>query len=376
MQFGESKQKQAEYSVMNSSLYNHGDLSKPYINDRLIGGGGFVYFGTDNLYPDVLASMYYTSSLHRAICDFKQSLVAGSGYTVDFKGTTVPEKIKEAMVMQYITKSYKKICQDLIVHARMYLRLQFDEKGNILAVNRIDPVMVRHTLSDMYGNVTKIFLKRDWSVGSSMSSLPVYDRTKLQQDCVLMHQVSSAGLLTYAIPGYATAGNWIFLDGEVSYLQKSNIQNSINPSFILNFPSTPANKEAKKKMKTEIQSAKGAAAAGRVITLFSTNRDQMPDIITASPSQNDKLFMQTSKDLRDNICFSHQINPSIMGVKTAGQLGNTEEIKTSFRIFEAAVVEPLRETLEEFYDEFIDIINKSGSITFTGIDLKLEEKTA
>ena len=369
-------QKQSEYSVMNSSVYANGDLSKPYINDRLIGGGGFVYFGTDNLYPDLIGQMFYTSSLHRAICDFKQSLISGSGYTVDFNGATAEDKIREARVKHFINKNYKNITQDLIVHARMYTRLQFDDSGKLLDANRIDPVMVRHDLADMYGNVTRIFLKRDWSIGSTMTDLPVYDKSKVQKDCILMHQVHSAGLLTYAVPGYATAANWIFLDGEVSYLQKSNIQNSINPSFILNFPSTPANKEAKDKMKTEIQSAKGAAGGGKVITLFSVNRDQMPDVITSPTSQNDKLFMQTSKDLRDSICFAHQINPSIMGIKTSGQLGNTEEIKTSFRIFEAAVIEPMRETLETYFDEFIDIANKSGHITFTGIDLKLEEKQA
>jgi len=361
---------EAKYSVSNVT-YANGDLSKPYINEQVIGGGGYVLFGVDNLYPDLLGSMYYTSSLHRAICDFKQSLVSGSGFTVDFTGTTAIDKIEEAKVIRHIDQNYKRITQDAIVHGRMYLRMQFDDKGKLLSTNRLEPIMIRHALSDIYGNVYKVFLKRDWQRGSGVTELPVYDRKKIQKDCVLMKQISSAGMLTYAIPGYATAGNWIFLDGESSYLQKSNIQNSINPSFILNFPSTPANKEAKKKMKEEIQDAKGAANTGRVITFFSQNRDQMPDIITAQPSQNDKLFAQTSKDLRDAICFAHEINPSIMGIKTAGQLGNTEEIKTSFKIFEAVVIEPMREIVEEFWDEFIDIANKSGRIKFSGVDLKL-----
>ena len=370
---GDSKQKDAKYNVLSGNIFPNGDLSKPVINDRYTGGGGYVYFGTDNLYPDLITQMYYISPLHRAICDFKRSSVCGNGFTTELTGTTATEKIKEAAVINIIKKNFKQLTLDNIIHARFYLKLTFNEKGELQTANRIDPTMVRHDRSDIYGKINTVFIKRDWSQGSGVDMQPVMKRGHLQKECIFMYQAEAPGVLTYTVPGYATAANWMFLDGEISYLHKSNILNSINPSYILNFPKQPANKQEMEKIKDQLETkGQGAKNAGRVITLFSLNRDQMPDVITAPVSQNDKLFSQTSKDLRDSICFAHSINPSIVGIKTAGQLGNSEELKTSYQIFDKTVIEPMQETMEDYFDTLLDICNISGSVKLIGTKIEIE----
>lgn len=360
------QQKDMALSVLSGTIFPSGDLSKPLVNDRYTGGGGYVLFGADNQYPDMLASLYYTSPLHHAIINYKRNAIAGHGFVTAYKSNgTATDLLNQAVFDRIIRRTHKHLALDLIMHSRMYLKLTFDDKGQLKTARRLDPTMIRHSRADIYGEVTTLFVNRDWSMGYGAEEIEVLDRSKVQQTAIYMYQDVTAGVPTYALPAYATAANWMFLDGEISMLHKSNILNSINPSYILNFPKMPANRQEQEKIKDMLESkGQGAKNAGRVITLFSPNREQMPDVITANSSQNDKLFMQTSKDLRDNICFSHEINPSLVGIKVAGQLGNSEELKASYAIFDENVIEPLQEILNEYYEILMDVAGLSGSVEF------------
>ena len=360
------------YSALSGNIFPKGDLSKPFINDRFVGGGGYVFFGSDNLYPQLMVSLYYTSPLHHAITNFKKNAIVGGGYELDFNdGDNV--KVRQSMFNRLVQASYTNLTLDLVMHGRMYTKLTFDDKGMLMTAKRIDPSMVRHSRADIYGDVDKVFINRDWSTGGNTTILPTLNRSKKQKECVYMYQNPAAGLTTYALPDYSSAANWMFLDGEVSYLHKSNIINSINPSYILNFPRIPGSKQERENIKESLETkGTGAENAGRVITMFSPNREQMPDVITAATSQNDKLFLQTSKDLRDNICFSHEINPSIVGIKVAGSLGSSEELKVSYHIFDANVIKPNRAIMDNYFDVLIDIAQLSGSIRFLPSNINFE----
>ena len=71
----------------------------------------------------------------------------------------------------------------------------------------------------------------------------------------------------------------------------------------------------------------------------------------------------TSKELKENIAIGHMINPSIMGVKTAGQLGNTTEIQDSYSIFEKNVVMPEREELELVFNDLVHIFGIKNEVS-------------
>ena len=46
------------------------NLSLPYVNGRFQ-IAGYIPFGQDNMFPELLNQLYYTSPLHGAIVDFK-----------------------------------------------------------------------------------------------------------------------------------------------------------------------------------------------------------------------------------------------------------------------------------------------------------------
>ena len=110
------------------------------------------------------------------------------------------------------------------------------------------------------------------------------------------------GDMIYPIPNYASANNWIFLDGELSYLHKSNILNSVFASTVYKFPKKPSSDEEAIAYKKTIESAKGASEAGKSIAFFENGVDNLPIIETLPTSNNDKLFLQTDERTDAKIC--------------------------------------------------------------------------
>lgn len=383
IQFGEKTQtpETSNYSLMTDWLgaagYELGNLTNPFTNEGYIHRNGYVPFGDNNLYPQELAAMYLGSSLHHAIVDFKVASVSGNGYALNWLDgqESVKEKIYQAQLERMFKKNYNQLTFDLVLHNRMYLRVSFDSMCKLKSLKRVDPVMVRHEQGNMYGEVTKAYVSPYWQSTNKYEVLPILEHKSkgMTTDYIYMYKGPSVLSQTYTTPAYASASNWMYLDGEISFLHKSNIDNSINPSFILNFPRKPANKEEMEKLKDSINSkGKGAKNAGRIITLFSQTKDQMPEVITATASQNDKLFLQTSRELRDSICFAHNINPALVGIKVAGSLGNASELKTSYNIFSTTVINPIRGIVEDYFDDLIDISGAKGKFTLIPVEYTYE----
>jgi hypothetical protein len=163
--------------------------------------------------------------------------------------------------------------------------------------------------------------------------------------------------------------NWAFLDGEMSYLQKSNIQNSIFPSFAMMFPKKPQNEEEKNSIKTTIDRAKGATNAGKAIAFFANNKESLPTIEAIPTNSNDNLFQVTTESIDSKICQAHIIDPILMGIRVSGKLGSGSDIKQSYVIFEKNSIIPLRNSVEEIFNEILAICNINAKLVINNFQI-------
>jgi capsid portal protein len=173
----------------------------------------------------------------------------------------------------------------------------------------------------------------------------------------------------YPLPQYSSALNFAFLSGELSYFAKSNIQNSIFPSFAMMFPKRPQTEEEKHMIKQTIDRLKGAANAGKAVAFFANNQDQLPKIESLPTNSNDKLFQEASSLNTEQICFAHTIDPILMGVRTQGSLGSGSDIKQAYVIFEKNVVMPLRRQVEEIVNEIMTIAKIPGKFSINNFQI-------
>jgi hypothetical protein len=97
------------------------DLSQPFVDDYVNRTGG-VWFGEQNLYPQILNQLYISAPMHQACCNFKKYSVIGNGYEWnDYDSLDVSEKIaiKQFETMSKFKKSSENVVLDFVKHGRV-----------------------------------------------------------------------------------------------------------------------------------------------------------------------------------------------------------------------------------------------------------------
>jgi hypothetical protein len=184
-----------------------------------------------------------------------------------------------------------------------------------------------------------------------------------------IYELPCIGQDYYPLPQYSSALNFAFLSGELSYLAKSNIQNAVFPSFAMMFPKRPQSEEEKNVLRRTIDKLKGAENAGKAVAFFANSAEQMPKIESLPTNSNDKLFQEASALNTEQICFSHTIDPILMGVRTTGSLGGGADIKQAYVIFEKNVVKPLREIVQDIFNELLHIAKVKGELVINNFQI-------
>lgn len=349
------------------------NLSLPYIN-KYYTLQGIVQFGEDNLYPQTLNQMYYSSPIHSQCIDFLVNTVIGGGYEWETEPTNAKDQV-EIKTFERRNKwgsLTKTLTRDWIIHRRVCVVIK--RAGDTVKLKRLDPSTIRN-----HANLITFAYSSDWSRGMvDLKNFTNYELAKTKDESLFVIQEDTPGMDIYPIPGYTSALNWAFLDGEISYFHKNNLQNSIFPSIVIRRPKDFASIEEVEKFKAEISSKKGASEAGSVLVLTGNGKDDIPEFQSVPVNQNDKLFEVVSKQCRENIAMSHGINPTIIGIKTEGSLGNTQELKTAYTIYEKNIVMPIRESMEEILNELVEICGVKNNIVikdFQIIDNEIEDAT-
>ena len=353
--------KTADVEVISSSNYDAfstpfakvggGNLSLPYVNGRH-STGGYIPFGIDNMYPELLNQIVFSSPLHGAIVDYKTNAVIGGGFDIKVDGATAKDLLELYTFEKKINikKIARATTEQLIVHNRVYFRLSFDDNMKLKRVHNVSPEKVRRARQ-----LNDYFICEDWASRIDVQTIKKYHPTCTDREQLFVYEVETLGQDWYPLPKYTSALNFAFLSGDLSFFAKSNIQNSIFPSFAIMFPKRPQSEEEKNVLRNTIDKLKGAQNAGKTAAFFANSPDQLPKIESIPTNSNDKLFQEASGLNTEQICFAHTIDPILMGVRTTGSLGSGSDIKQAYVIFEKNVVMPLREQVQDIFNEILHI---------------------
>ena len=101
------------------------NLSLPYVNGRYTTANQ-IRFGQDDMYPQLLNQMVYSSPLHGAIVDYKTNAVIGGGFELKTKNAT-PKDLLELYTFEKkikLKKTARITTEQLIVHNRVYFLMR------------------------------------------------------------------------------------------------------------------------------------------------------------------------------------------------------------------------------------------------------------
>ena len=341
------------------------NLTLPYVNGRNQ-TNGYIPFGQDNLFPELLNQIFYSSPLHGSIVGYKVNAAVGGGFNIVADRLTLEDKLELYTLERKlnIKKVVPAVTQQLILHNRVYFKLCFDDKMKLTKIVNLSPEKLRVNLDRK-----RYYICDDWSSRIGVQEIRRYSPTSRDYEQLFVYEVECIGQDYYPLPQYTSALNFAFLSGELSYFAKSNIQNSVFPSFAMMFPKRPQSEEEKNMIRNTIDRLKGAANAGKAVAFFANSQDQLPKIEAMPTNGNDKLFQEASQLNTEQICFAHTIDPILMGIRTAGALGNGSDIKQAYIIFEKNVVMPLRDMVSDIFNELLFIAKIDADFTINNYQI-------
>ncbi len=286
-------------------------------------------FGENGLFPQELNQFVKKSPLHSAILSLKRLLTTGNGYTVEGQEElSAKDKITLNQLLFQFDDLINQVAMDYFIHSRICLKITWNsDNTKIIKVKRISPDKIRINEVDAEMEPVNFLYNWDWVYSTNYPTIqyPKFDqRNKKDKVQILQYQTESAGMRLYAEPSYQSALNWIIIDAEMANYHRSNIVNSINPSMLIQFYFEPETVEEQQSIIRGIHNSfAGTSNTGKLLTTFSPDKETAPEITQLDPNKLDATFLQLTDTIQRQVVYAHQINPILLGLKTAGSLGNS-----------------------------------------------------
>lgn len=350
------------------------DLSQPFVDDYFSRGFSWVFFGEENLYPQILNQLYISAPMHQACCNFKKYSLIGNGYEWQgYESLSVAEKIqiKQFETMSGLFRNKSKLVLDWIKHGRVIVLVHYSQENKKYThFKLVDPQDIRNSYVGIFkDNPDKYFYSKDWTRSASQMEFKPMSPNNTDEWQVVEIRNNVGGFKAYGMPDWVSSANWQKVGADISLLHKSAIENGIQPSVIFKYPYVMSPDERMQWEQGMQKNAKGAKNYGRAYKVESQSKDLMPETEVVSTTDNHALFEQTSKEYKEEVAISHNINPALMGVRVAGSLGATDEIEFSAEQFKKLWINENKEIIEKFLNELAQICGIRSTLVIKETDI-------
>jgi hypothetical protein len=333
------------------SFIKFADVKVPVMKE--LPNKGWVMFGEDNKFPNMLLNMFNKSSKHNGIVLGKVNYIVGKGF----------DNVTQANAYENSNEILKKLSTDIEVFGGCYIEVQYNELGKIGAYYHVPYHKVRSNKDN-----TQFFVK-DWESYKKNDEPKVFLAYNPNQDVkmlrnqtqILYYKEYRPGVETYSYPGYMGALNAIQTDIEISKYHLSTITNGMFASKMISFfegiPSEEEKREIEKGFKSKFT---GSENAGNIVLNFGKDPAKRPQLDDLSSTELDKHFDILAKSIQQELFAGHQVvSPMLFGVRVEGQLGGRSEIREAYEIFKATYANDKQQALELLFKEI------------TGVDAKI-----
>lgn len=349
------------------------DFSRLYCNTYRSSNG--YWYGQDNRYPQTLNWLFNGSPSHSYALNFKKLMTVGDGYNItNSKSLTINDEIAMNQLLSQYNRFYVDLAMDYFIQSNIYIKVTWNKDfTKIIKIDRIPAERCRINTIDEFQEPLTYTYCYDWDrVGMFKPVvIPAFDiHNKKDQVQIFGLQVKSPGQFLYPEATYTSAFPWIILDGEMGVYHKSNILNSVNPSVLVEIFKKPGSEEEKQLIRQQFNdSYAGARATGRAMIVFNQDVPTATKVTQMEANQLDETFLQLTDTIIRQIYTAHQINPVLLGVKTAGSLGDSGEVESAYKLFLYGVVKPAQNNLESVINEILSINNIPAKIQFKEADI-------
>lgn len=324
-------------------------------------GDDFISYGDTapyrNLFPQFLIDLYNSSPVHRAITDSASSYIAGKGILIeDESNVEMTSKLKSFLVNINSTETIEgllnKVGKDLYLQGAFALNIIYSkDRSSIVSINHIPCEKVRIGVPNDNGVVDTYWISSDWNntrrKGNEAKPVPAFnpnDRTNPSQ--ILYVKDYTPGLDLYGAPSYTPSSNWALTDSLISEYHLSNIQNGFSGTTWINFNDGQPTEEEQRMVERAIDNKMSGPNGKKIVLTFTDEGKNTPDIETLAIPDAHSQYIALNDLIVSNLMIGHRVvSPSLMGVKTEGQLGGRNELLEAYELYSRSVIQPYQDII-------------------------------
>ena len=345
-------------------------------------GDSWINYGNTppfkNLYPQFLIDMYNNSATHRAIVDAASSYIAGKGILIDDKGD-IEQTSKLNLLLKNINSKetieglLNKIGKDLYLQGGFAINIIYTkDKLGIASITHIPTEKLRIGVPNANGIVDTYWISSDWSnyrkkehTPQPVAAFNPNDRTETNQ--ILYVSDYTPGLDLYGAPSYTASTNWILTDSLISEYQYNNVNNGFSPTTWINFNDGQPTEEEQQVIERAITKKMTGVGGKKMVLTFTDEGTNTPDIQNLALSDAHNMYQTLNELVIQNLMIGHRVvSPSLMGVKTEGQLGGKNELLEAYELYSRSVIQP-------YQDIIVKALSKVFSVAGIYVDFTIKD---
>jgi hypothetical protein len=291
-------------------------------------GEGYMQYGQNNDYPQYLLDLFNKSAKHNAIIRGKVNYIVGNGWAGE---QAIVQKVNREETLNDLTK---KVALDLELFGGAYIQVIWSVMGGQVAeLWHCDYTKIRTNKDN-----TQFWYKEDWKTTRNQEKAEIYNAfnpANPQGVQILYVKEYRPGMNVYSLPGYFGALNYIESDVEVSKHVLGNAQTGFSASKLITLPNGEPSPDEKRAVSRQFDNMYTGADGKKYLLAFVTDLTRKPIVDDLGASDLTKEdFGRVDELIQTNIFSGHQItSPDLFGIAVPGQLGNRQQLRDSYEIF-------------------------------------------
>jgi hypothetical protein len=291
-------------------------------------GEGYMQYGQNNDYPQYLLDLFNKSAKHNAIIRGKVNYIVGNGWAGE---EAIVQKVNREETLNDLTK---KVALDLELFGGAYIQVIWSVMGGQVAeLWHCDYTKIRTNKDN-----TQFWYKDDWKLTRNQEKAEIYNafNPAIPQGVQILYvKEYRPGMNVYSLPGYFGALNYIESDVEVSKHVLGNAQTGFSASKLITLPNGEPSPDEKRAVSRQFDNMYTGADGKKYLLAFVNDATRKPIVDDLGASDLTKEdFGRVDELIQTNIFSGHQItSPDLFGIAVPGQLGNRQQLRDSYEIF-------------------------------------------
>jgi len=321
-------------------------------------GEGYMQYGQNNDYPQYLLDLFNKSAKHNAIIKGKVNYIVGNGWAGE---EAIVKQVNRDETLNDLTK---KVALDLELFGGAYIQVIWSVMGGQVAeLWHCDYTKIRTNKDN-----TQFWYKEDWKDRKDKAEIyNAFNPNNPQGVQILYVKEYRPGMNVYSLPGYFGALNYIESDVEVSKHVLGNAQTGFSASKLITLPNGEPSPDEKRAVSRQFDNMYTGADGKKYLLAFVNDVTRKPIVDDLGASDLTKEdFGRVDELIQTNIFSGHQItSPDLFGIAMPGQLGNRQQMRDSYEIFNNTYVRYKQMQIE-------GVFNMLGKYAGVQVELKLQ----